>query len=61
MVQEQWLQLKLKFLLGYNMKIVTQQGVWAFGGKNKILVEGFYWGVSWQSNEQIFKNPALFC
>ena len=22
MVQEQWLQLKMKFLLGYNMKIV---------------------------------------
>ena len=23
MVQEQWLQLKIKFLMGYNMKIVT--------------------------------------
>ena len=22
MIQEQWLQLKLKFLLGYNMKII---------------------------------------
>ena len=34
MVQEQWLQLKMKFLLGYNMKIVIK---W----KDKPLV----WGI----------------
>ena len=31
MVREQWLQLKMKFLLGYTMKIVLVGG-WAFGG-----------------------------
>ena len=28
MVQEQWLQLKMKFSLGYNMKIIIQRGGW---------------------------------
>ena len=31
MVQEQRLQLKMKFLLGYNMKIVVLWGVQKFG------------------------------
>ena len=35
-VQEQWLQLKMKFLLGYNMKIVKWRGL-TFGGV-------VYWG-----------------
>ena len=26
MVEEEWLQLKIKFLLGYNMKIFTERG-----------------------------------
>ena len=32
MVQEQWLQLKMNFLLDYNMKIVMQLGELTFGG-----------------------------
>ena len=41
MVQEQWLQLKMKFLLVCNMKIVMQWGqVLIFGGDDKNLVEG---------------------
>ena len=37
MVQEQWLQLKIKFLLGYNMKIVV-----FFGGRDNNLVRAFF-------------------
>ena len=33
MVQEQWLQLKVKFLLSYNMKIVIK---WGGGGKGNL-------------------------
>ena len=43
-VPEQWLQLKMKFLLGYNMKIVTWwegTNFWC-GGKN--LMGEVYWG-----------------
>ena len=40
MIQEQELQLKMKFLLGYNMKIVIQWG----GGE---LTFGGEWGVYW--------------
>ena len=36
MIQEQELQLKMKFLLGYNMKIVIQ---WGGGEENQLLVE----------------------
>ena len=32
MVQEQWLHLKIKFLLVYNMKIVIKRGGLTFGG-----------------------------
>ena len=32
MVQDQWLQQKMKFLLGYNLKIVIQWVRWTFGG-----------------------------
>ena len=43
-VQEQWLQLKMKFLLGYNMKIVI------YWGRINLWWEDFSrWG-----NEQIF-------
>ena len=31
-VQEQWLQLEMKFLLGHNMKIVIYLGELAFAG-----------------------------
>ena len=30
-VQEQWLQLKIKFLLGYNMKIILSSRLWNTG------------------------------
>ena len=32
MVQDQWLQQKMKFLIGYYLKIVIQWGQWTFGG-----------------------------
>ena len=32
MVQDQWLQQKMKFLLGYNLKIVIQWVRWTVGG-----------------------------
>ena len=32
MVQEQWLQLKMKFLLGFNMEIIALWGKYNFGG-----------------------------
>ena len=55
MVQEQWLQLKMQLLLGYNLKIVIQWGenwlvvvvvvvVVVVGGGNTNLVGGVYWG-----------------
>ena len=51
MTQVQWLELKMKFLLGYNMKIVIlwggggERGEWlTFGGGNKDLVGKAYWG-----------------
>ena len=31
MVQAQWLQQKMKFLLGFNLKIVIQWAWWTFG------------------------------
>ena len=34
MVQDQWLQQEMKFLLGYYLKIVIQWGQWTFGGRN---------------------------
>ena len=43
MMQEQSLQLKLKFSLGYNME--KQMGELIFGGVGKSLVGGVYWGV----------------
>ena len=52
--QEQWLQLKLTFLLVYNLKIVIQWGELTFGGGE------VYWGERrqsfsrWGGNEQIF-------
>ena len=41
MVQEQRLQLKIKFLLGYSIKIV----IWLGGGGDKNLVGGIFPGV----------------
>ena len=32
MVQDRWLQQKMKLLLGYNLKIVIQWVRWTFGG-----------------------------
>ena len=46
-VQEQWLQLKMNFLLGCNMKkILFSEGAWLFGGLggSKNLIGGHYWG-----------------
>ena len=46
MVQEQWLQLKKKFLLDYeNCHLVGWEEGWTFGGENKNLVEGSLLGV----------------
>ena len=41
MVQEQWQQLKMKFLLGYNIKTVTLWGKLTFAGR-------VYWGEFFQ-------------
>ena len=41
MVQEQWLQLKMKFLLDFNMKIIIEWGGWGGGGA-QLLVGGVY-------------------
>ena len=45
MVQEQWLQLKMKFLLDFNMKIIIEWGGWGGGGgstfgRGSLLGEG---------------------
>ena len=55
MVQEQWLQLKMMLLLGYNLKFLFSGGwidFWWEGNKN--LVEGFF-QVEWTNlyNNQI--------
>ena len=42
MVQEQWLQLKMKFLLDFNMKIIIEWGGWRGGGGAQLLVGGVY-------------------
>ena len=34
MVQDQWLQQKMKLLLDYNLKIVIQLGKWTFSGES---------------------------
>ena len=38
MEQEQWLKLKMLFLLGYNLKIVIYWEESIFGGENKDVV-----------------------
>ena len=40
MVQDQWLQLKMMFLLGYNMKIVIYWGIKIWGW---VYWEDFSW------------------
>ena len=41
MVQEQWLQLKMKFLLDFNMKIIIEWGGWGSTfGRGSLLGEG---------------------
>ena len=49
MVQEQWLQLKMMFLLGYNIKIVIEFGeINLWWGRNKNFVgEVFLGGEQW--------------
>ena len=43
-MEEQWLQLEMLILLGYNnLKIVVQWGKLTFHGGNKNLVGEFYW------------------
>ena len=60
MVQVQWLQLKIKILLVYNIKIVILDGgvEWTFVGGDKIVVGGVYWGggaiFPYGGSEQIF-------
>ena len=65
MTQVQWLEPKMKFLLGYNVKIVIlwgggggERGGWlTFGGGNKDLVGKAYWGGNFlggRGDEQIF-------
>ena len=47
MVQEQWLQLIMKLLLGWNMKLLFTKGEWTFGeGKNLVGKEEGGWGLS---------------
>ena len=40
MVQEQWLQLKMKFLLDFNMKIIIEWGGWGGGGGGSTFGRG---------------------
>ena len=44
MEQKQWLLLKILFLLSYALKIVVQLGGSIFGGGDKNLLGGVYWG-----------------
>ena len=44
MVHDQLLQLKMKSLLGYNMKIVIQWGKLAFGGDKNLVGESLFCG-----------------
>ena len=60
MVQEQWLQLKMKFLLGYNMKTVVWSGeiyFWCEGNNNLVggLLGEFYEVGGW-ANLQLVGN-----
>ena len=61
--QEQWLQLKMKFLLGYNLEIFVKW--WeelAFGGENKNLVgesTGEKWANFWLV-EELPNNPPPY-
>ena len=34
MVQDQWVQQKMKLLLSFNLKIFVQLGQWTFGGES---------------------------
>ena len=63
MVQEQWLQLKMKFLFGYNVKIVMQGEGGEEGWRNwphlwtggiTIFWGGVYGGVILSGDEQAF-------
>ena len=53
MEQEQWLQLKMLFLLGYNLKIVIQWGV--LGGEYEPIFG--WWGYSPHPPSR--ENPAV--
>ena len=37
MVQEQRTQLKMNFLLGYNIKVAIYWGEWTFGGRSRVF------------------------
>ena len=56
MIQEQWLQLTMSFVLGYNLKIFICWGKLIFGRENKNLVEGFLLGEIFpgRGNERVF-------
>ena len=41
MLQEQWQQLKVEFLVGYDMKSIILWGELTFGGRGESTVGGF--------------------
>ena len=41
MLQEQWLQLKVEFLVGFDMKNIILWGELTFGGRGELTVGGF--------------------
>ena len=54
MVQDQWLQQKKKFLLGYYLKIVIQWGQRTFGGGRG----GVYWDKFWLVRGTSLHHPS---
>ena len=57
MVQEQWLQLKIKFLLRYNMKIVIKWGGGGGGEPMAVAYPEFFWAA--QYTHQIYDNVTM--
>ena len=59
MVLEQWLQLKMNFLLDYNMKIVIKWGTLTFGGGEGGIE--IWWGESTVGEcFQVGQNKQIF-
>ena len=55
MVQDQWLQQRMKFLIGYYLKIVIQWGQWTFGGA--VCVGGGLLGGIFASEGDFLPSP----